>query len=84
MPERTERIEEDAYTVIQEWLDAALGANDPEVADAGCRRVQLLLARVATSPDFDARRSRAIATALRDRARSGRPGPAPVTPLTTR
>jgi hypothetical protein len=65
-------MEINAYAQVQQEIDAARGAKDPEVAAAAIRRAQLALARVATEPNFDMRRHRAIATALRELAHTGR------------
>lgn len=71
----------DAYASVQQELDEAMAASDPTAASAACRRAQLALARVAAGPGFDPPRHRAIAAALRDRARGS--GTAPIAPLTT-
>jgi hypothetical protein len=57
----------DAYALVQEELDAALSAKDPEVAAAACRRAQLALARDKNS---STRRDRDAYTAP-DRATAG-------------
>jgi hypothetical protein len=73
----------DSYQQVQAELDAALAATDPATSASACRRAQLLLARVATTQAFDARRSRAITVALRDLRDATGPN-APVARLQTR
>ncbi len=66
-----------AYTLVQAEIDSALTSQDTRVILAACQRAQLALARAATGPDFDMRRHRAIATALRELSRAPGMTPAP-------
>lgn len=70
LPRRDPSSRMQGYEKVQVELDSALTSRDPAVAAAACRRAQIALARVATGAEFDPRRHRAIAAALRDARRS--------------
>jgi hypothetical protein len=78
----------DPYAPLAAELDQVLAEQDPRRAAAGLRRCQLTLARAASGANFDPRRHRAIAAAIRDASRGGAPdGPMrddAIAPLTTR
>lgn len=57
------------YSDVQALIDALLDSGDPNEVTATCQRANLMLARVAASPDFDAKRHRAISQALREISR---------------
>lgn len=75
---------QDPYLDIQAELDRALGAADPIIATAATRRAALLLARAATSPQFDPRRSRVISRSLREAGLLSRARTNAFPPLVTR
>jgi hypothetical protein len=70
------------YEQVERELVEALGAKDASAAAAARKRALLQLALVATGPNFDEKRHRAISIVLREVDTA--PDAAPLAPLMTR